>query len=259
MRLYRETALRKRADEPTLAMLDLWRSLSEEKTGVPVEVMIGDRKKHRQLSSFSGELYAVFPQVIGEKVVLVLWLDSLSNVKPILVTHEIGHWVLKLQGFCTFLYQADRHNNVEIILNSMAHHPALYALQRSLGHEPQVEIDSRSRSDIKLFSKKSRKKEGGSCLSNALLLADDMMNCSGGDRIGLENVVSKNYPDILRLVKKIITLASSYNLLIADENLEFCAKVIEDLKLGSGWRKVDEGGELTSKVKEVEERKSNSG
>ena len=180
MRLYRETALRKQADEPTLAMLDLWRSLSEEKTGVPVEVMIGDRKKHRQLSSFSGELYAVFPQVIGEKVVIVLWLDSLSNVKPIIVTHEIGHWVLKLQGFCTFHYQADRHNNVEIMLNSMAHHPALYDLQRSLGHEPQVEIDSRSHSDIKLFSKKSRKKESGFCLSNALLLADDMMNCLGG-------------------------------------------------------------------------------
>ena len=31
MRLYRETALREQADEPTIAILDLWRSLGEQK------------------------------------------------------------------------------------------------------------------------------------------------------------------------------------------------------------------------------------
>ena len=48
MRLYRETALREQADEPIVAMLELWRSLSEQKIGVPIEVMVGNRREHPQ-------------------------------------------------------------------------------------------------------------------------------------------------------------------------------------------------------------------
>lgn len=256
MRLYRESAIRKQADEPTIAMLDLWQSLSDQKIGVPIEVMVGNRREHRQLSSFSGELYTAFPGVVKGKVVLSLWLDSLTNVSDILVTHEIGHWVLKLQGFRGFIYQPQKHSNAEILLNSMAHHLPLYALQRSLGHEPQPEIDSRTLHNTEIFSKQTETKKRQFCIRNALLLADDLMNCSEQYRTQLEKIVSKKYPMTAKLLEKILTPAPSYNLLKPDQNLKFCRKVIEALKLGSGWREIDEAKELISMVDQAQGTKT---
>lgn len=257
MKLYRETALRKQADPPTLAMLDLWQSLCQQKIGLPVEVMVGDRKEHRQLSSFEGELYAVMPHVIQGKVALVLWLDSLSNVKPLLVTHEIGHWVLKLQGFSTSLYRPNRHTDVEIMLNSMAHHPPLYALQKSLGHEPQVEVYSRCVHDIRLFSKGKEANEKSLWVTNALMLADDIFNCSDENRLPLENVLSKDHRNTWNLAKKIVKLASGYNLLLPDQNSAFRQAIIQDLGIGPHWDEVQEAESLLSMCTTAREGRTN--
>lgn len=263
MRLYHETALREQADEPIVAMLELWRSLSEQKIGVPIEVMVGNRREHPQLSSFSGELNTAFPVIVKGKVVLSLWLDSLSDVtlNPILVTHEIGHWVLKLQDFRGFIYQPQKHSDVEILLNSLAHHPPLYALQRSLGHEPQLEIDSRTLHDIEVFSKERETKKTQFLVRNALLFADDLMNCSEEYYIQLDKIVSKKHPNTSKLLKKILTLAPSYNLLSPDQNLKFSRKVIQDLKLDSGWREMDEIRTVISMLDKAQRMKTadNSG
>jgi len=70
MKLYREIATREQADEPTIAILDLWHSLVKQKIGILIEVMVGDRKENPQLSSVSGELYTAFPNIINNKLVL---------------------------------------------------------------------------------------------------------------------------------------------------------------------------------------------
>jgi hypothetical protein len=217
--------------------------------------MIGNRREHRQLSSFSGELYVAFPVIIEGKVVLSLWLDSLSNVNPILVTHEIGHWVLKLQGFQGFIYQPKKHSDIEILLNSMAHHPPLYALQRSFGHEPQLEIDSRSIDNIEVFSKEKETKGRQSWTRNALLLADDLINCSEAYRTHLKKIVSKKHPLTTKLLEKILILPPYYNLLNPDQNLKFSKKVILDLKLGDGWYEIDEVKTLISMVDQAQSNK----
>lgn len=244
MKLYRETALRKQADKPTLAMLDLWQSLSKQKFGVPIEVMIGNRREHSQLSAFSGELYTAFPTTVEGRVALSLWLDSLTNVNSILITHEIGHWVLKLQGFRGMLYRLNKHCNEEILLNSMAHHPPLYALQRSLGHEPQMEIDSRADHDLKRFSMETETRQRKIWVRNALLLADDLMNCSEEKHKQLERVLRDKHFNTARYLKKILDIASNYNLLNPKQNLKFSEKLIRKLKLGSEWYAPDEVKEL---------------
>ena len=259
MRLYRETTLREQADEPIVAMLELWRSLSEQKIGAPIEVMIGNRREHRQLSSFSGELNTAFPVIVKGKVVLSLWLDSLSDVNPILVSHEIGHWVLKLQDFRGLIYQPQLHSDVEIYLNSLAHHPPLYALQRSLGHDPQLEIDSRSLHDIEVFSKEKEIKKRLFWIKNALLLADDLMNCSEAYHAQLEKIINKKHSNTSRLLKKILALISHYNLLKPDQNLKFSRRVIQDLRLGSGWHEIDEVKTLISMVEQTGRTKTVDG
>ncbi len=256
MKLYKEIEIRKQADEPTLKMLDLWRSLSKEKTGVAVEVMIGNRREHKQLKDFDGELYTASPFVYNNKPFLVLYMDSLSNVNPLMITHEIGHWVLHLQGFYALKYSPNNNGNIEILLNSMAEHVPLYALQKSLGHEPETEIEARTLHNIKLFAKKVKSEKN--ITANVLMLTDDIINCSDSNRIALLNVLNKNYPKTSKLTKKIKVLSSSFNLLSADQNLLFREKVIEELDLGRGWCKVDNTEGLISLVNKTQNKKGSA-
>ncbi len=240
MKLYRETAIRNKTDEATIAMLDLWRSLSEKKVGVPIEVVVGNRREHQQLGSFRGELNTAYPHVIEGKIMLVLWLDSLM-INPVVITHEIGHWVLKLQGLSAVTYKPKPHGNIEILLNSFAHHPPLYVLQRFLGHEPQPEIDSRALNDITVFSEKKETRDTQSWIANALLLADDLTNCSDTYRRRLKVVVKKKHPNTAKLLNRILEVVPHYNPVHPDKNFRFYRRpiqrrIIQELKLGAEWR-----------------------
>lgn len=248
MMFYREIAIRKATDKPTIEMLDMWHSLSEEATGASMEVMARNRKEQRQLKAFSGELYTGIPQVVEGKAVLVLWLDNLSDIQPLMVTHEIGHWILKLRGFRAFHRKHKRYSNIEIMLNSTVHHPPLYALQRSLGHEPQAEINSRCLQNIKLFSKRKEATNKEVWVANALMLADDIFN-SEENRTSLINVINKRHPQKYELLTKIIRLESSYDLLDRDQNLNFSERLIKILKLGDHSDMRDETPSLVSMVR----------
>ena len=253
MKIYRETAIRKQGDKPTIAMLDLWQSLSVKTIGVPIEVIFGNRKEqtlHPQLRSFPGEINTALPEIYKGKVKLVVWLESLSDVKYIIITHEIGHWILKLRGFQPFMVRGRENSDIEIFLNSMAEHPPLYALQRSIGHEPQAEIDSRCLHNIKLFSKCKEAQQREVRIRNALMLADDIFN-SEENRQLLINVLTQRHPNTLNLLRKLIELESSYDLLVPDQNLNFREQVIEVLELGQGWNKRDEVKNLSSLVKQA--------
>jgi len=220
MRLYKETTIRKQADEPTIKMLDLWHSLTKQKMDTKIEVMVGDRREHPQLGSFLGEMHTASPCIVENKVVLAVWLDTLTNVNSIILTHEIGHWVLKLQGFHGLIYRPDPHCNMEILLNSLVQHPPLYALQRSLEHEPQIEIDSRANHDIGLFGLREPN-ERNSQVNNALLLADDLMNCSKNNCEKLMEIIGAKHPSTNRFIEKILFAAVHYNILDAQQNLRF--------------------------------------
>jgi hypothetical protein len=106
--------------------------------------MLGDRRDNPQLrlGLSSGEINIAYPQTVEGKVVLFVWLDSFPQVKWVTTSHDIGHLVLKLQGFHGMRYLPKRNTVMEIWLNSLAHHPPLFDLQRSLGHDPQEMIDS---------------------------------------------------------------------------------------------------------------------
>jgi hypothetical protein len=251
MNLIRETAIRNKADEPTIKMLDLWKDLCNQKIGIPIEVMIGNRKEHWQLSSFPGELNASYYHDIEGRKVLVLWLNSLSNVDMRIITHELGHRFLELIGFCGLIYLPQKRNNIEILINSMSQHVPLYELQRSLGQEPQDIIDSRVINDMKIFKRENEVKDYSNHVENALLLADDLINGSKRYCIQLEQIVRQNHPNVFELLSKILELKKYYDLLIPSKNLKFRRKVIQNLKLGSEWKVNDEVKILKSEVEKL--------
>jgi hypothetical protein len=86
---------------------------------------------------------------------LALLLDSVKKVNLIVASHEIGHWVLDLRGIRLQANYDDRNGPFEYLLGSLASHPALYVLQRNLGHDPQKTIDSRAAYDIAVLSKQT--------------------------------------------------------------------------------------------------------
>ena len=249
MRLLRETALREESDPPTVKMLDLWSSLSDKMIGASVEVLTGSRREHPRLRSFPGQMYTALPQLIQGRLVLVLWLDSLADVNFVIVTHEIGHWVIKLQGFRGMIYVPKKHCDMEILLNSLVHHPPLYCLQRSLGHQPQEEIDSRADHDIGLFMKDGETHDRSIWVNNALLVCDDLLNCSTVKRTELREVLTEKHPNTSKLVEAVVDSASNHNLLNSEGNLEFSKDVVKKLDLGT-WRELDEIRELASMVKQ---------
>jgi len=184
------------------------------------------------------------------KLALVLFFDSLLHVNPILVSHELGHWILKLQDFRTLRYRPDEHSNTEIYLNSMIHHVPLYALQRSVGHDPQDEVDSRCLHNLRLFSKQGEPSARHLWADNALLLSDDLLNCAPSNRTAVLNVIGSKHPHTSQLVRNILGQAESRDLLLPDQNLAFAREVVDRLELPGEWLLLDESTELVHLVRE---------
>ena len=212
-----EKALREQADDPTVKMLDLWHSLCVEKIGYTIEVMIDNTKKITTANSTKYEEFnQVDPITFEGKVMLCLHLESLTDnsisleslslADNILISHEIGHGVLLLQDFTRCIDSHEIYDDVDLdfILNTMAHHPPLYALQMSFGHEPQSEINDRTLYYIEEFSKTGETNNNHECKRNALILADELLNCSETYKQKLIEIVEKKHPKTTKILRKIL-------------------------------------------------------
>jgi hypothetical protein len=256
VRLYRESVIREKGDSPTIAMLDLWHSLCQENFGTSIEVMASSRKERQQLRSFRGELNTAYPQIVEGRVVLALLLDSLKNVKAIVITHEIGHWVLTLQGMLTYQYTPRPHGDTEILLNSFAQHPHLYELQRSLGHEPQAEIDSHAEHDLHLLANEREPRGRDAWVRNALLLADDILNCSESYKKRLKSVVKRKHRNTAEILNKILKIAPYYSPPspggdYRSSRRPIQKRLIKELQLGTNWQELDEIKLLKRKIEKA--------
>ena len=85
----------------------------------------------------------------------------------------------------------------------MAHHPPLFTLQRSLGHEPQDMIDLKAKNDD-VYLNEEKERNSQRWISDALLIADDLINCSENYRVRLNNTLRKRLPHTNRFVRTIM-------------------------------------------------------
>ena len=248
----REALLRDQGDQPTIAMLDLWESLTREKVAVPVEVMAADRREYPPTSNFQGELNTALPMIVSGRVVLALLLEVKEDlVEEIQVTHEIGHWVLNLRGSLKILHQG-RNNSLGVGINSMATHPALYELQRSIGHEPLIEIDRRAKSNLEQFSKHAESQSPDQQIANAVMLADDLMNCSEDLRPPLKQIVTGNHPSTARYLDIVLDTASHYDLRAPGQPHRFMRRLVRNVGLKiDDWESVDNLALLRRQVQQV--------
>lgn len=235
MRLYLEKVIREKMGPEVNKMLDLWGSLCNEKIGTSVEVLIADRHEHNQLKNFKGELNTVRPQRIDGNYKLIVYMDSLQNVTPVIFSHELGHWIIKFKGFKGVIFKDATHSNAEILLNSLSHHKPVYVLQKSLGIDPQEEIDSRALHNIQLFGKDNEPTDSSRQLNNALMVADDLISCTKNYYDELKTVIRDKHKLTYAHLEMIIDLESHYDLNDPEENHKFQRMVIQKLKLSNDW------------------------
>ena len=221
--MMREAELRgEGSDSPTIAMFDLWHALCEETFGATLEVIVMNRRDHPMTEGFDrGQVNTAVPWMQEGKPVLLVLLEisDKGQFEQVILTHEIGHWVLKLQGFQAIVHRKAPHSNAEIMLNSLSQHPALYELQRSLGHDPQVEVDARAQHNLDLI----KASDGGQLsrelkIQNALIWGDDLLNCSAEIAEELRGLILERFPKVSDLIDVILEQAGRYEMLQPDGN-----------------------------------------
>lgn len=237
MKIFNEQAIKDNLTE-TIPMLELWKELSQQTFGTVIEVGIANRQEHDQLKHVKGELNTGYIHNINGKTMLVIYVNSTKNVQDIIVSHEIGHWALKLQGYKAMKNKDTEHSFVEVLLNSMCHHIPLYKLQREQRADPQPEIDNRTKHNRKLFSNENESKT--SIVQNVLLATDDLLNCSDFRKKKYLKVLKRKHPRTYKDVQILLELATSYELTKSTENGAFAKKVLELLDVEGNWDYIDE-------------------
>lgn len=238
LQIFDEAVLREYGDEPTNRMFDIWHQECLIYIKNDIDVIMADRRQNPQLCNIPGEINSASPAVFDNKLYLVLWFDSVYPLQPLLVTHELGHWILVLRGYKSLVDPARTYGDIVVNLNSLAQHPPLFTLQRSLGHEPQDMIDLKAKNDIDyLNEQKEHNKQYW--ISDALLIADDLINCSENYRVRLNNILKKRFPNTNRFVRTIMNTLNIDDLHSAKKNLKFCYKLTKELKLDK-WTELDQ-------------------
>jgi hypothetical protein len=230
-----ENEIRKQADKPTNKMVDLWQQLCLKEIGHSVEVLVFNRRDSPYLENCDGVNTNYLINWKGNAS-LGLFLDDTLNLNYKIVTHELGHWILKLQG-----EKLVRNNDeefgvgIEMLLNNLCSHPALYKIQRSVGHEPQREIDSRTNHDIVLASKIVETDDPQNQIENAIYFSDDLINCSENHRKGLQRIISNKLPRTDKMINIILEIKGTKDISIIENANTFPLEIIKQLRLGGNW------------------------
>ncbi|MEE8156444.1 MAG: hypothetical protein V3T53_15925 [Phycisphaerales bacterium] len=170
----------------------------------------------------------------------MLLFDDVSYIEEVIVTHELGHWVLILQGYRPLINHDGRFSEEAMLLGSMAHHSPLYELQRGLGHDPQLEIDKRAHHNLQLLGKSSEDQiDSRQRKRNALMLGDDFLHCSQNYIDRLRTALVRNHPTTLSRVDTILDTVTHYDCLSPTGDADCFIRVAQNLSLGGRWEPVD--------------------
>jgi hypothetical protein len=232
---HREADLRQIANPATLSVINKWTELSKTVVERAIEIVV-DHPSRTNIRLGDEDNFAVPAKFRGVPV-LGVFVHAYPNIDQYIVSHEIGHWILKLQGFSSIISKP-RNFRPEALLNSLASHPPLYELLVTFGHNPQIEIDSRTDHNIGLVSQLRERLEDPK--NSALYLADDVLNCSSEKRVQLESKLQVHRPEIMSLLQKIISIRSSYDLSHRKSNMAFRKHLVSELNLGGEWDEHDD-------------------
>jgi hypothetical protein len=248
MKYYSESELNLLVDESTKKLFDTWHELCNKRLQADIPLLAANRKEDRRFKNFDSPYSTATPQKVGNDLYLVLWLESIEPLDSLLVSHELGHFILNLRGFKCLIDSYSPSSEIGGVLNSFAHHPPLFSFQRSFGQEPQVMIDTKVLNDVLVY-------EGDTILSekyhirDGLIFADDLNNCSVNFRDRLIKSVITRYPKIYNTANMVLNTLKYYDLNNPKENFKFLKNLKKVLKLGNSWIEFDYAGALGKSIR----------
>lgn len=240
----------------TSAMLTCWKDLSKKAFSVAIDTILMNRRDHPKFrNNIFGELNTAMPVVNNKckKVFLAILVEDIDKTTSTIISHEIGHWVLKIQGYQGVDDRQKKNLDLASMLNSLAHHPPLYSLQATLGYSVQSEIDDRTIHNIELFAKDFEASDGRCRFINALYLADDLISCSENLKDRLKNVLIEKHPKTLDLINQILETKNFYDIYKVDKNIRFIMMVIKKLKLPGDFLPKNDISTLRKLIDEIQQ------
>jgi len=173
-------------------------------------------------------------QLDGEgRQVLVLLLESVQPVQDVLITHELGHHIVKLQNYCMARPLNRVHTDTAACLNSLSQHPAIYAMQRQHRQDPGSDIDNRAR--LRASELVARGRQIVSPLIPGLQLADDLMHASEPIAAELGRLASDRAPAAWQVAETVREVAGHYELADLEQHEQFLRHAVDVLNLGIDW------------------------
>ena len=249
MRYYTENEFRQEIDDPARKMLELWHKECRNRFQTDLEVKIADRHQNFRFQDIEETFSTALPEKIENKLTLVLWLESVEPLNNVLITHELGHFVLNLRGFKFLVNSLEPSGDVGGMLNSFASHPPLFVLQRSTGHNPQPMIDLKMKDDIEVYESPN-KLQPQFFIRDGLLVADDLNNCSLDEKQRLTKIVQDRYPNIYKVANTALDTIRYYDLNDPKQNLRFIKNLRKVLNLGSSWIEYDYADKMSHQIKD---------
>jgi hypothetical protein len=258
MKLYSESQLLNGADPATVLMADNWHRLCREHLAVDLEVCCGDFHDDPRFAANHALLTSSeIRQVDGDgRHVLVLMLHSVEPVEDVLITHELGHNILKLLNFCTARPLNRAFGETAAWLNSFSQHPMIYALQRQHRQDPSRDIDNRARFRITELASIGR--HVALPLVTGLQLADDLMHASHPVADELRRLARTRAPAVMQVADKVREVASGYDLTGVAQHEEFLRSAVAALNLGTDWVFGSEAPLLRADLANAERRRRKS-
>jgi len=88
-------------------------------------------------------------------------------------------------------------------------------------------------------------------VEDALYYADDLINCSRSNRIGLERRLSSKLPKTARIVEEILEIKALLDLSKIEDVMLFSREIVRRLNLSGNWRESSDLERLKEQVAET--------
>lgn len=245
-----EATIRKQLGEAETRLLDRWTDTSLAALGRPLEVVTVDRRHVPEWANVPGVFNTVEPRTLPERgLVLLVMMDygEAGTFDEIVWTHEVGHWVLFLGGFLMMRNFDNSSFEIEVALNSVTHHRALYALQRSCGVDPQPTIEARAAHHRDRFANVTPGTFADPLI--ALVAADEILSCSKSLGTEIQGIVEERHPKAGPILRGVLEACAQYDLQSADGVQRVTHRIVPLLGLGHDWVDWDNRAKLIEAVK----------
>lgn len=232
-------------------ILDLWDDLCQLLFDYRIGVISIGKKDVESYDSLQDEFNTAFLTIHDERVILTVVLNDLSKPKPAVLSHEVGHWILKLKGYKGVRKEEDPHGLIVAHINNLFTHRPVWKLVKEMGIDPNQEIFSAGAGMIDSLLIRSEPSDYQQQVELALWFYDNLLNCEPEQKKALESILKVKYPKVNKIVEKLRKILDKYDTNNPSGSENVVKEIPQALSLEGTWMVPDEIQEIKEMIKKV--------